>query len=133
MQELLSFAQSLPCALNTPLGQHVFPDGIELSKGQEQRVALCRALAKDSSLFLLDEPTASLDPHMEHDFFQMYKSLAAKKSSLLVTHRIGFASLSDRIIVMKDGEIIEDGSHEGLILAKGTYYEMYMAQAQMYK
>lgn len=133
MQELLSFAQSLPSALNTPLGQHVFPDGIELSKGQEQRVALCRALAKDSSLFLLDEPTASLDPHMEHDFFQMYKSLAAKKSSLLVTHRIGFAGLSDRIIVMKNGEIIEDGRHEELISAKGTYYEMYMAQAQMYQ
>ena len=106
--------------------------GTDLSIGQWQRIAIARANYKDASLIVFDEPTASLDPLQEMDIMKNFIETTKNKTRILVTHRIGAARLADRIITMKDGEIIEVGTHDELINMNGEYAYLYNSQKQWY-
>jgi len=117
--------------LDSRLGR-LFEDGVELSGGQWQRLGLARACLRDSLAVSLDEPTANLDPNAEARVFQAFLKNKGKRAVLLVAHRIGPARLADRIIVIHNGTIVEQGSHDELIEKEGRYSKLYNAQAKWY-
>ncbi|MGM7684523.1 ATP-binding cassette domain-containing protein [Cytobacillus sp. Hm23] len=107
-------------------------DSVNLSGGQWQRIALARALFGESELLVFDEPTSALDPLSELEFFDYLLSKIQDKTLLIISHRISIASKADKIIMMKDGEIKEFGTHEDLIKSKGHYYKMWKKQREWY-
>ncbi|MCR8842220.1 ABC transporter ATP-binding protein/permease [Paenibacillus sp. SC116] len=104
-----------------------------LSGGQWQRIAIARALIKQSDLIVLDEPTSAIDPNTELEILKEIIKHSQDKTLILITHRIGIAANVDKIIVLKEGEIAEIGSHHELIERKGAYAEMWGKQAEMYQ
>ena len=107
--------------------------GNNLSGGQWQKIAITRAAYRDKArIMVLDEPTAALDPVAEAQLYRDFAALTGDKTTLLISHRLGITSIVDRILVFKNGEIIEDGSHRELIRENGYYAKMYRAQAQWY-
>ncbi|MFD2115105.1 ABC transporter ATP-binding protein [Paenibacillus yanchengensis] len=123
---------SLPDGAQTPIG-HVIDGAIGLSGGQWQRIALSRALYGDPQLLLLDEPTSALDPRAEAQLYDDFEQLMTDKTVLFISHRLGSARLADRIIVLKDGRIVEEGQHQTLLMANGEYARMWKEQAQWYR
>lgn len=109
-----------------------FPNGKDLSGGEWQRVAISRALFKKCPIIFFDEPTSSLDPISESKILELFYKITKGKTTVTVTHRLGSCRQADKIIVLKDGEIEEIGSHEELINNGGYYMSMYNAQAQWY-
>ncbi|MGL4736553.1 MAG: ABC transporter ATP-binding protein [Cellulosilyticaceae bacterium] len=107
-------------------------DGIDLSGGQWQRVALARGLYRTHELIILDEPTAAIDPIEETRIYQNFAQMVKGKTGIVVTHRLGSAKIADRIVVMKEGRIVELGNHEELLRCKGEYSRLYEAQEQWY-
>ena len=107
-------------------------DGFELSGGQWQRIAISRGIYRDSSIIIFDEPTAALDPIIESEIFKTFLDAANNQCTILVSHRIGTAQFVDRIIVLKDGEIVQVGKHEELIKQKGEYSTLFHMQAKWY-
>lgn len=107
--------------------------GRDLSGGQWQKVATSRSFLKDSKIIILDEPSAALDPIAESELYERYMRLSQGKTVIYISHRLGIARLADRVIVMEQGEIIEEGSHELLLEQKGRYYEMWITQSSLYK
>lgn len=107
-------------------------DGIDLSGGQWQRLAIARAFIRKHNFIVLDEPTAAIDPYEETRIYKMFAELAKDKSSVIVTHRIGSAHLADRIIVMKGGKIVEIGEHQELMEIDSEYKRLYKAQEKWY-
>ena len=95
--------------------------GLNYAGGQWQRIAIARSLFRDSQLIVLDEPTAAIDPFEETRLYNNFINLCRDKTAILVTHRLGSAKIADRIIVMKDGKIIQDGTHDQLIQINGEY------------
>ncbi|WP_230077868.1 ABC transporter ATP-binding protein [Brevibacillus sedimenti] len=126
-----SFIQQFALGYETPLGR-LLVDGEDLSGGQWQKIALARALFRDSQVVILDEPTASLDPIAEMEIFQNFKLLADKKIAIFISHRMAASRMADRIIVMKEGKIVEMGTHEELMELRQEYYHMYTMQAQWF-
>lgn len=110
-----------------------FEGGTQLSGGQWQKLALSRSFMKKSDMYIFDEPTASLDPKSEFEFFKNVAKECKNSINIFVTHRFVNASFADRILVMKDGRIIENGTHEQLISKKGYYYTLYTMQMGTYK
>lgn len=106
--------------------------GIELSGGEWQRVAIARSLLKDSSVFILDEPTASIDPIAEALLYKKFTEICKGKTSIFVTHRLGAVLFSDVIIFLQDGEIVEHGTHDELLLQNGAYARFWNTQASLY-
>jgi len=106
--------------------------GTELSGGQWQKIAIARAYYRDRDFIVLDEPTSNLDPLAEAEVFKKYIAMTEGKTVIMVTHRISVASLADRVVVFKDGEIVEDGSHDDLLSNNGEYARLYSTQAQWY-
>ncbi len=105
-----------------------------LSGGQWQKISIARAAYKqDAKIMILDEPTSSLDPVAEAQLYSSFSELTGDKTTILISHRLGITTIVDRILVFKDGEIIEDGSHKQLMERDGHYAEMYRAQAQWYR
>ena len=105
----------------------------DLSGGQWQKVAILRAAYNDkANIMILDEPTSALDPLAEAQIYKDFSKLTGDRTTILVSHRLGIASLVDCILVFKDGRIIEDGTHEELIGRNGEYTRMYKAQAEWY-
>ena len=121
--------------LNVPLDTMLSPeyDGIDLSGGQWQRVAIARGLYRSNGFIVLDEPTSAIDPIEETRIYKQFQQLSEGKCGILVTHRLGSAKLAHRIIVMDAGEIIDIGTHEELLARSGRYAEMWKAQAQWYE
>ncbi|MFS0614216.1 ABC transporter ATP-binding protein [Lederbergia ruris] len=125
------FVDDLEKGYETMLGKAF--GGTELSGGQWQKIALARSLMRDVDILILDEPTASLDPRAELLVFEKFAELAKHQTTFLVSHRIGTARLSDRIFVLKDGKLLENGTHDQLIDYKGEYAKLFSIQAAWYK
>ncbi len=108
-------------------------NGKELSGGQWQRVSLARAFFRNAPVIILDEPSAALDPIAEHQIFEKFSKISKNKSALLISHRLSSITLTDRIIVLEEGRIIESGSHKELIDKKGRYAQLFFLQASKYQ
>ena len=117
--------------LDANLGK-IEEDGVDLSRGQWQRIAISRACLSNSAFVILDEPTASLDPIAETEMYQAFSSLLSQKGSLMISHRLASAKLADIIYVINDGTIKEKGTHKELIAQKGLYESMFNAQSSWY-
>lgn len=130
MADLL--AEKLPQKFEQSLGKR-FNNGVELSGGEWQKVALARIYMKESQLLILDEPTAALDARAEYEVFQRFAQMTEGKAAVLISHRFSTARLADRIIVLEKGEILEIGTHEELLHLKGRYNELFQLQAMGYK
>ncbi len=121
----------LPNGLDTMLSREF--DGVGLSGGQIQRVAIARAFYRDSSMIVLDEPTAAIDPIEEARIYSRFAELSKDKMSFIVTHRLASVKIADRIIMMKSGKAVEIGSHDELMALNGEYRKMYDSQRQWYE
>ena len=126
-----SIAQ-LADGMDTPLGK-IMEKGSDLSGGQWQRVALARSLYNPAKVRILDEPTASLDPVAESNVYEMFSRISAGHSTIFITHRLGAARLADIILVLDQGQVAEQGSHETLMEAGGIYAQMFEAQRSWYQ
>lgn len=109
------------------------PDGIVLSGGQRQKVAIARAYVRNSKFVMMDEPNAALDPIAECDMLERFKNLYDNRMLIFISHRLSNASLMDNIIVLSDGTVVESGTHQNLMKECGQYYEMFIAQSEKYK
>lgn len=125
--------ESLPQKLQTHIGRQIFDDGMELSGGQTQRLMLARALYKDAPILMLDEPTAALDPIAENDIYSKYNEMTKGKTSVFISHRLASTRFCDRILFLKHGKIAEEGTHEQLLQANGSYAKLFNVQSQYYK
>lgn len=125
-------ADKLPGAYEQWLGRK-FNDGIELSGGEWQKVALARAYMKDAQVLILDEPTAALDARAEYEVFQRFAELTKGKSAVLISHRFSTARLADRILVLEQGTLLESGTHAELLEKEGRYAELFNLQAKGYQ
>ena len=108
-------------------------DGIDLSGGQWQRLAIARGLYRQNGFIVLDEPTSAIDPIEETKIYTQFQHLASGKCAVVVTHRLGSAKLAHRIVVMDGGRIIDTGTHNELVARPGKYADMWMAQAKWYE
>ncbi len=126
------YIEKLPDAYDTPLMRIFEPNGIELSIGQWQKLAVARAFYSDSEILILDEPTASLDPIAEQEIFNQFDRLRNNKTTIFVSHRLSSATIANQIIVLENGCLIEKGSHLDLMEQKGKYYELFSTQAKRY-
>jgi ATP-binding cassette, subfamily B, bacterial len=110
-----------------------FEGGVDLSGGEWQKIALARAYLRDAQLLILDEPTASLDARSEHEVFKRFAELTEGKMSLLISHRLSTVKMADRVLVIENGSIAEQGCHEQLLKTGGSYAEMFELQAASYR
>ena len=108
-------------------------DGIDLSGGQWQKIAIARGIHKKAEILLLDEPTAAIDPVQESSLYDRFIKISENRTSIIITHRLGIAKVADRIIVLKEGKIVESGTHQELLEKRGEYYLMWTAQTDWYQ
>lgn len=113
-------------------GKDIDEEGVELSGGQEQRFLLARALYKDAPVLVLDEPTAALDPIAESQVYDSYLRFSRDKTAVFISHRLASTRFSDRIILLEDGRIVEEGTHQELMSAGKKYAEMFQVQSSYY-
>lgn len=116
---------------DTMLGQW-FSKSVDLSGGEWQKIALARAFMRDAPLLILDEPTSALDAQAEHEIFQLIRTLTATRTVVFISHRFSTVRLADHILVIEQGELRENGSHEDLLASGGRYAELFHIQAQAY-
>ncbi len=124
---------SLEKAGQTVLYKNFYNDGIDISGGEAQKIALARALYKNAPFMILDEPTAALDPIAEYEIYSRFNSFTGGKCAVYISHRLSSCVFCDRVLVFKDGEIAERGTHKELLEKKGLYYRMWEAQAEYYR
>ena len=122
----------LPEGYETMLGRW-FEKGTQLSGGEWQKVALARAFMRDAPILILDEPTSSLDAQAEYDVFAKFRVLTKGKTAIFISHRFSTVRLADRILVLENGQIIENGPHQELIALGGHYAELFNLQAEAYR
>ena len=125
-------AARLPGGLETPLGRD-FHEGSELSVGQWQKLAIARAYLRDGEILVLDEPASALDAKAEAEVYRHFARMAEARTVILISHRLGSCRLAGRILVLRDGRLTEQGSHEELVSSGGTYAELYRMQAAWYR
>jgi ATP-binding cassette, subfamily B, bacterial len=123
---------NLPSGYDTLIG-NLFNDSRELSWGEWQKIALARALFRESSVLILDEPSSSLDSETEYEIFSRFREIVKGRTSILITHRLINVKLADRVIVMNKGRIAESGTHDELMKIKGLYYSMFTKQTRMFE
>lgn len=126
------FISKMKEGYDTPMMRYFEKDGAELSIGQWQKLSVARAFFADSDILILDEPTASLDPLAEQEIFNQFDMLRKNKTTVFVSHRLSSATVANKIVVLKDGQISEIGDHRSLMAAKGDYYTLFSTQADRY-
>jgi ABC-type multidrug transport system fused ATPase/permease subunit len=124
--------KSRPNGFETMLGK-IHSDGVDLSGGQWQRVAMARVLISSAYVQILDEPTASLDPINESKLYELFGQVSKNKTTIFISHRLGSTKLADKIFVLDNGSIIEEGTHNALIERNGVYSQMYNNQKRWYE
>ncbi len=124
--------EDLPDGYQTQLGRW-FRDGVNISIGEWQKIALARGFMREAQLLILDEPTSSLDVQSEHEVFERFRDLTTDKMAILISHRFTTVRMADNIIVIDDGKIIEQGTHEALLELGGRYSVLFNMQAQAYR
>ena len=127
-----AFIQDYEKGYNTNLSKMFFSESIEPSGGQWQKIAISRTVYSDARVLILDEPTAALDPKSEVKMFDTFKKISKSKSTFIISHRMYITKLADKIIVLDDGNIIEDGNFQELIKLKNKFYSMYKIQSDSY-
>ena len=127
-----SYVEDLPKGINQTLGK-MFEGGIDLSGGQWQKLALARAFLKDAPILILDEPTSAIDAKAEYEIFEKVQKLQKDKTVIIISHRFSTVRNADRILVLDEGKIIEEGDHKTLMKKNGLYAELFNIQAQGYK
>ncbi len=127
-----SLLPKLPGSYRQMLGRR-FDDGVDLSGGEWQKVALARAYMRDAQLLILDEPTAALDARAEYDVFLRFNALMAGRMAVVISHRFSTVRMADRIVVLTKGEIVEQGTHDQLVTSGGLYAELFAMQAAGYR
>jgi ATP-binding cassette, subfamily B, bacterial len=127
-----SFLDRLPAGYKQMLGYR-FENSVQLSGGEWQKVALARAYMRDAQLLILDEPTASLDARAEYEVFVRFSKLVEGRMAVIISHRFSTVRMADRIIVLNQGKIVEEGTHDQLIEKKGLYADLFSLQAEGYR
>ena len=123
----------LPDGTDTYLYKDYHKDGVEISGGEAQKIAIARALYKDAPFIILDEPTAALDPVAEAEIYEKFDSIVGDKTAVYISHRLSSCKFCDEIVVFHEGTVIQHGTHAALVTdEKGKYYELWHAQAQYY-
>ena len=130
---LWEMVDGLPQKEDTPLGRGVLDDGIDLSGGERQKVWMARAFYKEASILILDEPTAALDPLAEQEIYEKYVQMSEGKTSLFISHRLASTRFCDRIVLLENGRITEQGSHEELMEKNGAYAGLFEVQGKYYR
>lgn len=125
--------EALPQGYETHLDRKMFDDAVDLSGGQMQRLMLARALYKSAPILVLDEPTAALDPIAESDIYQRYNQLTQGSTSVYISHRLASTRFCDRIVLIENGGILEEGTHEELLSKGGRYAELFEIQSRYYQ
>lgn len=125
--------QKLPRGVDTPMHKGVRDDGIDLSGGEQQKVIIAKAVYKKADFLILDEPTAALDPVSESGIYQKYNELSQEMTALFISHRLSSTSFCDRIILLDEGKVIEQGNHKSLMEFQGEYWKMFTLQSRYYK
>ena len=123
--------EKLPQGYEQMIGRR-FAEGVNLSGGEWQKVAISRAYMRDAQILVLDEPTAALDARAEYEVFQRFSELTAGKTAVLISHRFSTVRMADRILVLQNGRMLEIGTHEDLLAKDGKYAELFGLQAQGY-
>ena len=124
--------EELPSGFDTMLGKE-FAGGQEISEGQWQKLAIARVFLRDTEILVLDEPASALDALAELEVYRQFLELSEGKTVLLISHRLGSARLADRIVFLQRGKIVEQGTHDELIVSGGPYAELYQMQAEWYR
>jgi len=119
------FIETLPLGYDTLVGER----GLKLSGGQRQRIAIARAILRDAPILILDEATSSLDSESEALIQEALLSLMADRTAIVIAHRLSTVQAMDRLVVLADGEVIEDGTHHELLAAGGTYASLWLQQS----
>jgi ATP-binding cassette subfamily B protein len=125
------YTSKFPKTYNTMLSREF--DGVDLSGGQWQRIAIARAYYRGHNLIILDEPTSAIDPIEEANIYNQFMNISRGKTSIIVTHRLGSVRLADKIVVLSNSQIAEIGTHEELMGINGIYHKMVKAQSHWYK
>ena len=127
-----SLLPRLPAGYRQMLGRR-FDGGVDLSGGEWQKVALARAYMRDAQVLILDEPTAALDARAEYEVFLRFSELMAGRMAVLISHRFSTVRMADRIVVLRGGEVVEEGTHDALVARGGLYAELFAMQAAGYR
>jgi ATP-binding cassette subfamily B protein len=127
-----SLLPRLPGGYGQMLGRR-FEEGVDLSGGEWQKVALARAYMRDAQLLILDEPTAALDARAEFEVFERFAALMQGRMAVVISHRFSTVRMADRIVVLQHGRVLEEGTHEALVGTGGLYAELFAMQAAGYR
>lgn len=130
--ELEKTVESLPEGIHTYMSREYADNGVDMSGGERQKLAIARALYKEADIYILDEPTAALSPQSEFELYENFRRLVHEKTVIFISHRLSSCRLCDQIFVLDCGKLIESGTHDALMRQKGVYAEMFSMQARPY-